>query len=46
LPRHIQQALSSDDQVTSDGTKGFVYNAELTDLAQFLDIGTRTSDLR
>jgi hypothetical protein len=46
LPRHVQQALSSDGQPASDGTKGFVYNAELTDVAQFLDIGTRTSDLR
>lgn len=46
LPRQVQQALSLDGQSTSDGTKGFVYNAELTDVAEFLDIGTRTSELR
>jgi hypothetical protein len=30
----------------SDGTRGFVFNADMTSIVQFLDIGTRASDLR
>ena len=30
----------------SDGTRGFVFNADVTSIIQFLDIGTRASDLR
>ncbi|HEX4825245.1 MAG TPA: vWA domain-containing protein [Candidatus Polarisedimenticolaceae bacterium] len=30
----------------TDGTRGFVFNADATAIVQFLDIGTRASDLR
>ena len=30
----------------TDGTRGFVFNADIADVVQFLDIGTRTSQLR
>lgn len=30
----------------SEGTRGFVFNADVTSIVQFLDIGTRASDLR
>lgn len=46
LPRHMQDLVAAEGQSASDGTKGFVYNAELADVVGFLDIGTRTSELR
>jgi hypothetical protein len=36
-----QQGISA-----SEGTRGFVFNADMTSVVQFLDIGTRASDLR
>jgi hypothetical protein len=30
----------------SEGSRGFVFNADMTSVVQFLDIGTRASDLR
>jgi len=30
----------------SDGSRGFVYNADIAAIIQFLDIGTRVTDLR
>ena len=30
----------------SEGTRGFVFNADMTSIVQFLDIGTRASELR
>jgi hypothetical protein len=30
----------------SEGSRGFVFNADMTSIVQFLDIGTRASDLR
>ena len=30
----------------SEGTRGFVFNADASAIVQFLEIGTRTSDLR
>jgi hypothetical protein len=30
----------------TDGARGFVYNADITSIIQFLDIGTRATELR
>jgi len=30
----------------SEASRGFVYNADMTSVVQFLDIGTRATDLR
>jgi hypothetical protein len=30
----------------SEGTRGFVFNADIAAVIQFLDIGTRATDLR
>ncbi|MGA2926397.1 MAG: vWA domain-containing protein [Solirubrobacteraceae bacterium] len=46
LPRYMQEILAQDDRLTSDGMRGFVYNADIVEVISFLDIGTRTSDLR
>jgi hypothetical protein len=46
LPRHMQELVAGEGQTASDGTKGFVFNADLPDVVSFLDIGTRTSELR
>jgi hypothetical protein len=46
LPNHMRTyALQQSFSVSSD-TRGFVFNADVTSVVQFLDIGTRASDLR
>jgi len=46
LPRYMQEILAQQGRLTSDGMRGFVYNADIVEVISFLDIGTRTSDLR
>jgi hypothetical protein len=46
LPNHMRTyAMQQGFQVTGE-TRGFVFNADVTSIVQFLDIGTRASDLR
>lgn len=46
LPRPMQSYASQQGVRVSDGTRGFVYNADVSSIVQFLDIGTRATDLR
>ncbi|WP_219506786.1 vWA domain-containing protein [Nonomuraea ceibae] len=46
LPPHMRSYAAQEGFATSDGTRGFVYNADITSVVQFLDIGTRATDLR
>jgi hypothetical protein len=46
LPNQMRAYAQQQGIVVSDGTRGFVFNADITSIVQFLDIGTRTSDLR
>ncbi|WP_433357612.1 hypothetical protein ACQP25_18100 [Microtetraspora malaysiensis] len=46
LPSHMRSYAAQEGFAVSDGTRGFVYNADITSVVQFLDIGTRASELR
>jgi hypothetical protein len=46
LPAHMCGYASQQGFVVSDESRGFVYNADMTSVVQFLDIGTRATDLR
>lgn len=46
LPDQMRTYAQQEGVAVSDGTRGFVFNADITSIVQFLDIGTRTSDLR
>jgi len=46
LPDHMRTYAQQQGYTVSDGTRGFVFNADMTSIVQFLDIGTRASDLR
>ncbi|MEU1347879.1 vWA domain-containing protein [Streptomyces sp. NPDC005795] len=46
LPSHMRSYANSLGNRVTDETRGFVYNADISAIVQFLDIGTRTSDLR
>lgn len=46
LPPHMQAYAASQGIAVSEGSRGFVFNADITSVVQFLDIGTRASDLR
>jgi hypothetical protein len=46
LPQQMRDAAQQLGYDASEGTRGFVFNAEITDVVQFLDIGTRTTQLR
>lgn len=46
LPEHMKAYARAQEITTSEGTRGFVYNADVSSIVQFLDIGTRASDLR
>ncbi len=46
LPDHMRTYAQQQGIKVSDGTRGFVFNADITSIVQFLDIGTRASDLR
>lgn len=46
LPDGMRTYTQQQGIPVSDGTRGFVFNADVTSIIQFLDIGTRASDLR
>lgn len=46
LPGHMRSYAEQQGIAVSEGTRGFVFNAGITSIVQFLDIGTRASDLR
>jgi hypothetical protein len=46
LPDHMRTYAQQLGFAVSDGTRGFVFNADMTSIVQFLNIGTRASDLR
>jgi hypothetical protein len=46
LPAEMRNAAQQEGQQVSDGTRGFAFNADTVTIIQFLDIGTRTSQLR
>ncbi|MDQ1008701.1 hypothetical protein QFZ82_003186 [Streptomyces sp. V4I23] len=46
LPGHMRSYATSLGYRVSDETRGFVYNADISAVVQFLDIGTRSTDLR
>lgn len=46
LPPHIVSAAKQEGFAVSEMTRGFVFNASMTELISFLDIGTRPTNLR
>lgn len=46
LPEHMRTYAQQQGIAVSEATRGFVFNADITSIVQFLDIGTRASDLR
>jgi hypothetical protein len=46
LPPHMAAAAKSEGISVSDGSRGFVFNASMVELINFLDIGTRPTGLR
>lgn len=46
LPNHMRTYASQQGYPASADTRGFVFNADMAAVVQFLDIGTRASDLR
>jgi hypothetical protein len=46
LPEHMRAYAQQQGYAVSEGTGGFVFNANIAAVIQFLDIGTRASDLR
>ncbi len=46
LPPHMLAYATTQGIAVSEGSRGFVFNADITSVVQFLDIGTRATDLR
>ncbi|TMS54780.1 vWA domain-containing protein [Mycobacterium sp. DBP42] len=46
LPSQMRSLASNQGHRVEEGSKGFVYNADVAGIVQFLEIGTRASDLR
>jgi hypothetical protein len=46
LPEPIRREAAREGFQVTDGSRGFAFNADLVQLIQFLDIGTRASNLR
>jgi hypothetical protein len=46
LPTDMRSYAATQGFSVSDATRGFVYNADIASIVQFLDIGTRATDLR
>ncbi|MFB7717256.1 VWA domain-containing protein [Nocardia sp. NPDC056100] len=46
LPNHMRSYAAAQGHRIGDSTRGFVYNADITSVVQFLDIGTRATELR
>lgn len=46
LPSYMRSAAAADGYAVTDGSRGFVFNADIVSVIRFLDIGTRPSNLR
>ncbi len=46
LPSQMRSLAGNQGHRAEEGSKGFVYNADVAGIVQFLEIGTRASDLR
>jgi len=46
LPSYMRSVAQSEGYSVTDGTRGFVFNADIVSVIRFLDIGTRPSNLR
>jgi hypothetical protein len=46
LPTHMRLHAAQLGYNANDGARGFVYNADIATIVQFLDIGTRATELR
>jgi len=46
LPAYMRSVAQAEGFPVSDGTRGFVFNADMVSVIRFLDIGTRPSNLR
>jgi hypothetical protein len=46
LPPYMQNVARQEGYPVSDGSRGFVFNADMVSVIRFLDIGTRPSNLR
>ncbi|MBI4582973.1 MAG: VWA domain-containing protein [Planctomycetes bacterium] len=46
LPSYIRSIAQQEGYKVSEGSRGFVFNADIVAVIRFLDIGTRPSDLR
>lgn len=46
LPSYMQNVAHQEGYSVSDGSRGFVFNADMVSVIRFLDIGTRPSNLR
>lgn len=46
LPVYMRSIAQQEGYKVSEGTRGFVFNADIVAVIRFLDIGTRPSDLR
>ena len=46
LPDYMRSIAQQEGFRVSDGTRGFVFNADMVSVIRFLDIGTRPSNLR
>jgi len=46
LPSYMLSVAQGEGYTVSDGTRGFVFNADIVSVIRFLDIGTRPSNLR
>jgi len=46
LPGHMRSYAAAQGHAVGEAPRGFVYNADITSVVQFLDIGTRATALR
>lgn len=46
LPAYMRSIAQQEGYTVSEGTRGFVFNADIVAVIKFLDIGTQPSDLR
>lgn len=46
LPSYVRGAAAAEGYAVTDGSRGFVFNADIVSVIRFLDIGTRPSNLR
>ncbi|WP_424640718.1 vWA domain-containing protein [Embleya sp. AB8] len=46
LPGHMRSYAASQGHRIGEAARGFVYNADITSIVEFLDIGTRATELR